>query len=209
MEVEAEAAEGAALRDDDAVGAACTRSRHLRGDRVRLVLEHRRWRSRTGGPCPRTAPAGPPDELRPTGEVGVEALHPPVVERQHVVLGGLDEEEPLQLAELVGLLRGQVVRLRPVVGSVQLPDVVVVGRQRCAHDPRDAVPRHRRPALVVDAAVDEHLEVLRLASLGRVGIIERVAPSRRPRWAPAGCRSRTSDAGRPAASRIVGATSMT
>ena len=41
-------------------------------------------------------------------------------------------------------------------------------------DPRHAVPGHRRPALVVDAAVAEHLEVLRLVPLGRLGVVERV-----------------------------------
>ena len=34
--------------------------------------------------------------------------------------------------------------------------------------------RDRRPALVVDAAVAEHLEVLRLVPLGRLGVVERV-----------------------------------
>ena len=40
--------------------------------------------------------------------------------------------------------------------------------------PRHAVPGHRRPALVIDAAVAEHLEVLRLVPLGRLGVVERV-----------------------------------
>ena len=42
-------------------------------------------------------------ELRPAGEVGVEALDPAVVERQHVVLDRLDQEEALQLVQLLGL----------------------------------------------------------------------------------------------------------
>ena len=67
----------------------------------------------------------PLDELRPAGEVGVEALDAPVVERQHVVLRRLDQEQALQLGELLRLLRREIVRLRPVVGRVQLPDVVV------------------------------------------------------------------------------------
>ncbi len=75
------------------------------------------------------------------------------------------------------MLLGEVVRLRPVgVGVVELPDVVVEGR----HDgvdaglPRRAVLGHRGPALVVDAAVAEHLEVLRLVALGGVGVVEAV-----------------------------------
>ena len=61
--------------------------------------------------------------------------------------------------------------LGPVVGGVQLPDVVVEGRH-LGRLPRDAVPGDRGPALVVDAAVDEHLEVLRLAVLGSGGVVE-------------------------------------
>ena len=72
------------------------------------------------------------DELRPPREVGVEPLDPPIVERQDVVLAGLDEEQPLEVGQLVGLLRREVVGLRPVVRPVQLPDVVVDGWQSAA-----------------------------------------------------------------------------
>ena len=73
------------------------------------------------------------DELRPAGQVGVEALDPPVVERQDVILDGLDQEEPLQLGKLLWVLFGDVSRLRPVIGSVQFPDVLIEGRElaRC------------------------------------------------------------------------------
>ena len=43
-------------------------------------------------------------ERRPSGELGDEALGDAVVERQDVVLGRLDQEQPLQLGELLGLL---------------------------------------------------------------------------------------------------------
>ncbi len=36
------------------------------------------------------------------------------------------------------------------------------------------MPRDRGPALVVDAAVAEHFEVLRLVLLGRFGVVERI-----------------------------------
>ena len=45
------------------------------------------------------------DELRPPGEVGVEALDAAVVERQDVVLRRLDQEQPLQLAQLLRAAR--------------------------------------------------------------------------------------------------------
>ena len=87
---------------------------------------------------------------------------------------GLDDEETLQLGELLRVLLRQVLRLRPVgVRVVQLPHVVVE-RALVGADPRHAVPRHRRPSLVVDAAVAEHLEVLRLVPLRRLGVVERV-----------------------------------
>ena len=61
-----------------------------------------------------------------------------VVDGQHVVLGGLDQPQPLQLGEHLGLLGRQVAGLA-VVGAavVELPDVVVERRQHAAdHDPR-------------------------------------------------------------------------
>ena len=57
---------------------------------------------------------------------------------------------------------------RPVRARVvELPDVVVERRQLASSTHGVRVPRHRGPALVVDAAVAEHLEVLRLVALGR------------------------------------------
>ena len=103
----------------------------------------------------------PLDQLRPAGEVGVEALDAAVVQRQHVVLGRLEQEQPLQLVQLLGLLGGEVVGLGPVVRAVELPDVVVEGRQLARRSPRACCAGDRGPALVVDAAVAEHLEVLR------------------------------------------------
>ena len=65
---------------------------------------------------------------------------------------------------------------RPVRGGVvQLPDIVVEGGQLDLSGlPRRSVSGHRGPALVVDAAVARHLEILRLAPLGRLGVVERV-----------------------------------
>ena len=69
------------------------------------------------------------DQLRPAGQVGVEPLNAAVVEGQNVVLGGLDEEQPLEVGEAVRLVGREIVRLRPVIRAVELPDVVVVRRQ--------------------------------------------------------------------------------
>jgi hypothetical protein len=60
-------------------------------------------------------------------DVGVHPFPHPIVEREHVVAGGLEEEQLLQLGEFVGLLGGEVVGLGPVAGAVvQLPHVVGV-----------------------------------------------------------------------------------
>ena len=73
------------------------------------------------------------DELRPAGEVGVEALDAAVVERQHVVLARLLEPELLELRELLRHLGREVARLAPVGARVvELPDVVLERRQRAA-----------------------------------------------------------------------------
>ena len=113
------------------------------------------------------------DELRASREVRVEPLEAAVVQRQHVVLRRLVRKRRWSSASLSGSLVGEVMRLRPVVGAVELPDVVVERRHLGGH-PRDAVPRHRSPPLVVDAAVAEHLEVLGRAAFGRIRVVERV-----------------------------------
>jgi hypothetical protein len=91
------------------------------------------------------------NECRAAGQVRVEALADPVVQRQHVVLDRLDQPKALELAESVGMLLGQVSGLAPVGGGVvQLPAVVVEGRRLLAdQNPGGFVPGHRGPALVV------------------------------------------------------------
>ena len=77
-------------------------------------------------------------------------------------------------ASFAGLLLREILRLGPIlVRVVELPDIVVEGAL-VRTKPGDAVPRDRRPSLVVDAAVAEHLEVLRLAPLGGFGVVERI-----------------------------------
>ena len=105
-----------------------------------------------------------------------EALGRAVVHRQHVVLGGLDQPEPLQFGQHLGMVGDQVTGLAVVAAAVvELPDVVVERRQRAAdHDPRCAVLGHRAPAPVIDAPVGEHLEVLQIVPFGCVRVLERV-----------------------------------
>ena len=68
----------------------------------------------------------------PAGHGGIHPLGLAIVQRQDVVAGRFDQELPLQLGQLVGHLRGQIVGLGPVgIGVVQLPDVLVE-RGRCS-----------------------------------------------------------------------------
>ena len=93
---------------------------------------------------------------------------------KHLIFPGLIHEECLQLFQLVGILCGEVVILGEVIGDViEFPfvashDIRHFGR---AHEPR-GLRRNRRgdPAIVVERAVTEHLEVLRLALRGSVRV---------------------------------------
>jgi hypothetical protein len=111
------------------------------------------------------------DERGSTGDGGIESLDAPVVQRQHAVLAPLLEEQRLQLSQPLRLLGREISRLRPVVGPVQLPHVVLEGRQRAGSDPRRCVLGDCGPPLVVDAPVPADLEVLRLVRVrcGAVG----------------------------------------
>lgn len=114
------------------------------------------------------------DEGGTAGEVGVEALDAAVVEGEDVVLAGLQHEQLLEAVQPLRLPGGEVVRLRPVVGCVELPDVVVERRQLGAELPRSGVPGDGGPALVVGAPVAEHLEVLRRVPLLGLRVVEGV-----------------------------------
>src|SRR4029077_14862740 len=94
----------------------------------------------------------------------------------YLVLCSFDEEEPLQLAEFFRELFGQVFRLAPVLFRViEFPNVVLERWGFLADEqPRRLMPSDRGPALVIDAPVPEHLEVLRLVALRRISVIERV-----------------------------------
>ena len=83
--VERPTAERATLRDDHALGAAL-RHLDLGRDRVRLVLERDDGVLRQPAHSAEEQLSIALDQLRPSGEVGVEPLEPAVVERQHVVL---------------------------------------------------------------------------------------------------------------------------
>ena len=110
LHVEAPTAEHASLRDDDALGAVFGDD-DLGGDRVRLVLDVEddvlREAAHAGVEHLRVAA----DQLRTTGDLGIEPLHLAVVDRQHVVPDRLDQPQPLQLVQFLRHLLRQVVGL--------------------------------------------------------------------------------------------------
>ena len=205
MGVQRPAADAAALGDDHTVRAGCGHhdvGRH----RVGLVLQ--REHTVFAHPHPIEEQLGvAANQLRSPGDVGVDAFKAAVVKGHDVVLDRLDQPKALQLSQFLGILLREVMRLRPVVGSVELPDVVVE-RRRGVGLPWRAVFRHRRPALVVDTAIAHHFEVLDDVCLRRSAVAQRRHHAdtleRRLRDAV-----HAAGAGSPAASRIVGATSMT
>ena len=171
--VETPAADVRALGDDDALGS-LLRHHDLGRDGVRLVLDAQDAVLRQASHAAEQNLGLSFDQHRAAGQVRVDSLEQPVVDRQHVVARRFDEPEALQLVELLRHLLGEVLRLAPVLsGVVELPDVIVQRRWLFLR-PRVGVPRHRRPPLMVDATVAEHLEILRLVPLRRLGVVERV-----------------------------------
>ena len=121
----------------------------------------------------------PAEQVGPAGDGGVEPLDAAVIDREDVVAHGFLVEDGLEFLELRGVLRGEVVGLAEVlVHVVEFPHVVLQRRQR-HHQPRDRVPRAGDPAFVVDAAVAEHLEILRRAAVGGLRRRRRSRASRR------------------------------
>ncbi len=97
------------------------------------------------------------------------------IERQHLVLARLLQEQLLQFLQLSrDIGRGNVVVLRPVLAQVvELPRHVVEGILVDRPDDLPRRPDHFRagdPAIVIDGVVAHHLEILRLVRGRRVGV---------------------------------------
>jgi hypothetical protein len=115
-------------------------------------------------------------------ELGVEALGDTPVHRQDVVFSGLRPPQVLQLAKLLRILGRKIIGLREVLPDVVELPLLLVGIETGAH----RLPRHERkgrghPAVVIEAAIGPHFEVLR-----------RVVPSSPSTWFPASCVCRRS-----------------
>ncbi len=90
-----------------------------------------------------------------------------------MVFRRLRQEQRLQLAQLVGIAGGEVVVLRVVVSDVVEFPLVVVDLRKFFRSHKPGWCRRSRariPAIVIDSAIGKHLEILRVALRGRVGI---------------------------------------
>ena len=67
----------------------------------------------------------PRHQIGPTGHIGVQALHSAVIQWKNVVFCTLQQEKLLQFIQLRRVLRGYVVRLRPVIRRIEFPHIVV------------------------------------------------------------------------------------
>ena len=125
---------------------------------------------------PKSSCVLPLTSTRASGEVGVEALDSPVVEWQHVVPRGPRRARAAatRRASPASPPRGRAPGVQSSVRrraprrrrrTAAAPVVITHGMR---------VARDGSPALVVDAAVAEHLEVLGRPALGCTGVVERV-----------------------------------
>src|SRR5947207_11970473 len=77
-----------------------------------------------------------------------------------MILDCLLGEEVLKLFQLSGILRGEIVGLAEVLGyMVEFPSVLGERRKR-HHQPGNGMARARHPAIMIDAAIAKHLEIL-------------------------------------------------
>ena len=104
------------------------------------------------------------------GEFGIEQFQAPVVDGQYLVLHRLAEESLLQLLEHLRMLRRKVLGHAEVFRDVvELPGVIDELVLDLA--PRLQVDGPGEPAVVIDAPVAEHLEVLDLVTAWGLGVV--------------------------------------
>ena len=112
------------------------------------------------------------------------ALNATTVDRQHVVLAGLDVPHPdhrnqavaLLLSEVHGLgeILVEIVELPPL--GVEFDELVVVDRRaegEAGFGERSSWPRaHGPPTVVIERAMAHHLEILGDVERGSLGVVE-------------------------------------
>src|SRR5215470_1729068 len=172
----------AACRNIDFGGEAVSAIEHLDGD----VLRHR---LRAG-----VVDVGLP-VLRKLRTLVSESCCSAAVERKDIVLAGLDVPQRNHLDQLGPVRSGQVIGLRGIVDQVvKLPTCRIefaqlVFRQfelseKCLAFGEGGAGEwaYRAPAVVINGPMCEHLEVLSMVSVRRLGIIERMSEAHSFDW---------------------------
>ena len=154
------------------------REEHVSGDTERFVLHVGRCTFGNARKASVVGELGAP--ARQAGTKGhIHSRNLAVVQRQHVISGGLRIEQQLELAEFVRVLVGKVDGFAEVLGDViELPlvaaDYIDLGSVERVFPRQRSAGSCRPPSIVIDAAIAEHLEILRPASGRRFGIVEGV-----------------------------------
>ena len=102
-----------------------------------------------------------------SGDLGVEPFHRPVVDRQHMVAARLDHA-----FQLFRMLCCKIGGQAEILGGVEQFPFILVQRPTWLRLPWRFVDGARPPALAIDRAVAEHLEVLCGVPFCRPRIIE-------------------------------------
>ena len=89
-----------------------------------------------------------------------------------MILDRLFHEEVLKFFQLRRILGGQIIGFAEIFGHVIEFPYVLRERWERHHQPRDGVPGAGNPAIVIDAAITKHLEVLSSVRLLGLGIVE-------------------------------------
>src|SRR5438034_8467859 len=104
-----------------------------------------------------------------------------------MVLDRLLCEQILKFFQACGILRGEIVGLTKILGyMIKFPSILGERRQR-HHQPRDGMTSTSHPAIVIDAAITKHFEVLSGVRLPGLWIVEGInhrGPIKRPLCCP-------------------------
>src|SRR5215813_4866028 len=102
----------------------------------------------------------------------VGPLDEPIVQRQDVVAGRFGKEKVLKFSQLLRVLIGQVDPLAKVLGEVvELPGILSEISRPDIDPGQPAVAAAGDPAVMIESAVAEHLEVLRVVLTWIVGVL--------------------------------------
>ena len=106
------------------------------------------------------------------GDRRVETLRSAVIDGQDVILDRFLREKVLKLLQLGRILRRHIVSFAEVFSDVVKFPYVLRERWERHHQPRNGVPCASYPAIVIDAPISKHFEILSGMRLLGFGIIK-------------------------------------